>query len=49
MAAYVKVDLAKGTLKLVNPRPRVANILEMTKLATIFKTYSSVEEALSAD
>lgn len=49
VAAYVKVNLAKGTLKLVNPRPRVASILEMTKLTQILRTYSSVEEALSAD
>ena len=49
VAVYVKTDRAGGTLRLVNPRPRVASILEMTKVADFFRTYSSVEEALSAD
>jgi len=49
VAAYVKVDRAGGKLRLVNPRPKVAKVLEMTKVADIFRTYSSVDEALSAD
>jgi len=48
VAAYVKVTREGGRLRLVNPRPRVASILEMTKVADIFRTYSSVDEALSA-
>ena len=49
VAAYVKVTREGGKLRLVNPRPRVASILEMTKVADIFRTYTSVDEALSAD
>ena len=49
VAAYVKVNREGGILRLVNPRPKVASVLEMTKVADIFRTYSSVEEALSAD
>jgi len=49
VATYVKVNREGGKLRLVNPRPRVAKVLEMTKVADIFRTYSSVEEALSMD
>lgn len=49
VAVYVKTDRAGAALRVVNPRPRVASILEMTKVAGFFRTYSSVEEALTAD
>ncbi len=49
VTTYVKVDREGGTLRLVNPRPRVAQVLEMTKVADIFTAYASVEEALVQD
>ncbi|MFO7899098.1 MAG: STAS domain-containing protein [Planctomycetota bacterium] len=49
VAAYVKIDRAAGSLCLVNPRPKVTKVLEMTQVARMFRTYSSVDEALSAD
>jgi len=48
VAVYVKANREGGCLRLVNPRPRVASILEMTKVSDVFKTYSSVDEALGA-
>ncbi len=44
----VKVDREGGELRLVNPRPRVSKVLEMTKVTDIFKAYTSVEEAVAA-
>jgi anti-sigma B factor antagonist len=49
VATYVKINREGGKLRLVNPRPRVASILEMTKVADMFRTYTSVEEALGAE
>lgn len=49
VAAYVKVNRGGAKLRLVNPRPKVASILEMTKVADMFRTYTSVEEALGAE
>ncbi len=48
VAAHVKVNRSGGKLRLVNPSPRVARILEITKVADIFRTYASVEEAMTA-
>lgn len=47
VTAYVKVNREGGSLRLVNPRPRVEQVLELTKVADIFKSYTSVEEALA--
>jgi anti-sigma B factor antagonist len=49
VAAHVKINRGGGELRLVNPRPKVAKILEMTKVSDVFRTYSSVEEALGAE
>ncbi len=49
VAVHVKVGRVGGKLRMVNPKPRVAEILEMTKVAGVFCTYSSVEEALAAE
>lgn len=46
VTTYVKVSREGGTLRLVNPRPRVAQVLELAKVADIFKSYASVAEAL---
>lgn len=48
VAVHVKVGRVGGDLRMVNPKPRVAEILEMTKLSGVFRTYASVEEALAA-
>jgi len=47
VTTYVKVNREGGTLRLVNPCPRVVQVLDLTKLADIFKSYTSVEEALA--
>jgi len=47
VTTYVKVDREGGSLRLVNPRPRVAQVLDLTKVADIFQSYASVEEALA--
>lgn len=49
VATSVRIDRAAGELRLVNPRPNVTKVLEMTKVGRMFRTYSSVEEALTAD
>ena len=49
VATHVKVDRAGGQLRLVNPRPKVAQVLEMTKVAEIFTSYASIDEALAKD
>ena len=49
VTTYVKIDHAGGQLRLVNPRPRVAQVLEMTKVSDIFTSYASVDEALAQD
>ena len=49
VGAHVRVSRAGGTLRLVNPRPKVTSILEMTRTADMFRTYASVEEALGED
>ena len=49
VTAHVKISKAGGKLRLVNPRPRVAQVLEMTKVIDIFEPYTSVEEALAAE
>jgi anti-anti-sigma factor len=46
--AYARVQHEGGTVRLVNPRPKVAKVLEMTKVADVFATYGSVTEALGA-
>ena len=48
-AAYVSVHREGGKIQLINPSRRVANVLEMTKVADIFKSYPTIEEALAAD
>jgi len=48
VAMCVKVKRDGGTLRLVNPSPRVAHVLEVTRVTDIFQTYSSVDEALGA-
>jgi anti-sigma B factor antagonist len=47
--AYTRVQREGGTVRLVNPRPKVSKVLEMTKVADVFATYGSVEEALRAE
>ncbi len=47
VAVHVKVGRVGGNLRMVNPKPKVAEILEMTKVAAVFRTFSSVGEALS--
>lgn len=49
VTTYVKINREGGTLRLVNPRPRVAQVLDMTKVADMFTSYASVEEALVQD
>jgi len=48
VATHVKVSRAGGKLRLVNPRPRVSAVLEMTRISEILTTFDSVEEALRA-
>jgi len=48
VATSVKVNREGGELRLVNPRPKVAQVLEMTKVSGMFSTYTSMEKALSA-
>jgi len=37
-----------GDLKLVNPQPRLANLLRMTKLASIFAIFADEQSALQS-
>lgn len=48
VAVHVKVGRVGGTLRMVNPKPRVADILKITKVSGVFQTYANVEEALTA-
>jgi serine/threonine-protein kinase RsbW len=49
VTTHVKVDRAGGQLRLVNPRPRVAQVLDMTKVSEVFQSYTSIDEALTLD
>ncbi len=49
VAAHVKIGRQDGRLHLVNPRPKVMQILEMTRVASVFQTFGSVEDALNAE
>lgn len=48
VASYVKIHREGGEMKLVTPRHRVVEIIEMMKLDRIFTTYSTVEEAIGS-
>lgn len=48
VASYVKIHREGGEMKLVTPRRRVVEIIEMMKLDRIFSTYSTVEDAISS-
>ena len=48
-AAYVRAHREGGEIRLINPSRRVANVLELTRVADIFKSYPTIEEALAAD
>ncbi len=43
-----RVRHEKGDIRLVQPSPRVSEVLEMTGLDTIFQIYSSQSEALGS-
>ncbi|MFH1278396.1 MAG: STAS domain-containing protein [Candidatus Eisenbacteria bacterium] len=46
ISGYTSVKNAGGVLKLANVAERIESILMITKLATVFETYPSEEEAL---
>jgi anti-sigma B factor antagonist len=48
IAGYTTLKREGGSLKLLNVTDRVGSILMITKLGTIFKSYSSEEEALKS-
>lgn len=46
VTAYTTVSNNRGKLVLLSPSERICNMLNKTKLYTIFEVYSSLEEAL---
>lgn len=47
VGAFATISNAGGAIKLLNPQGRVSEILAVTKLYTVFETYS--DEALALD
>ena len=48
VASHVKINREGGETKLVNPRPKVLDILKMVKLDRIFSSYHTIKEATEA-
>ena len=48
VSSYTTVTNRGGKLKLVNLPPKVADILQITQLITVFDVYESEEEALDS-
>jgi anti-sigma B factor antagonist len=48
VSAYTTVTNRGGKLKLVNLPPKVADILQITQLITVFETYDSLDEAVAS-
>jgi anti-sigma B factor antagonist len=47
VSAFTSATNAGGSLVLCHPRCRVADLLAITKLATVYEVYSTIEEAVS--
>ena len=48
VSSYGSVTKAGGKIKLLNVQPRVADLLKMTKLHTLFETFSDEGQALAS-
>ncbi len=48
VALYSSARTAGGSIKLVNLTPRVDDVLQITKLVTVFEVYDSEEKAISS-
>ena len=46
MSCYSHLVRNKGTLKIVNPRPEIRKLLDMTGISTLIPAYSDEQEAL---
>ena len=46
ISRYVRVQRRGGDIKLVQPTPRVAHVLEITRLERVFELYQSEEDAV---
>ncbi len=48
MWAYTTVTRRGGKLKLLKPSPKVFDILEITRLLTVFETFQNESEAIDS-
>jgi anti-sigma B factor antagonist len=48
VSSYGSVTKAGGKIKLLNVQPRVADLLKMTKLHTLFETFSDESQAVGS-
>ncbi len=48
VALYTSAQSAGGSVKLANLTQRVGDLLQVTKLLTVFEVYDSVEEAIKS-
>ena len=48
VALYATAHYAGGSIKLANLTPRVDDVLQVTKLVTVFEVYDSEEKALQS-
>jgi anti-anti-sigma factor len=48
MSCYSHLVRNQGTLKVLNPRPEVRNLLEMTGISTLIEAFSDEAEAVSS-
>jgi anti-sigma B factor antagonist len=48
VALYATAHYAGGSIKLANLTPRVDDVLQVTKLVTVFEVYDSEEKAVQA-
>lgn len=46
MSCYSHLVRNQGTLKVVNPRPEIRNLLEMTGISTLIESYQDEQEAV---
>ena len=48
VSAFTTVTNRGGKLKLLNPPPKVSNVLQITQLITVFEVFESEDEAIKS-
>jgi anti-sigma B factor antagonist len=48
MSCYSHLVRNQGALKVLNPRPEIKNLLDMTGISTLIESYQNEQEAVSS-